>query len=328
MIITVSTTTVFLVLSLCLQIYILYRLSLLETQIKDTFASLTRVETKPEKTSDRESSSRGEIKKLSQKISNLKQKVTGSRNSVQQLQSLVYKSNLKLEVLTEYLLKIDTSFDNWRKRDDTLVQLRGNIQTIQSVASRIESSVNFHGRVSIQVCKMFATKEISERLLPRENLEAVTKYKIIPFENIVAKNEFHKLDLPKNIKGYVGEELVVKFLKSRFVTKDFRIVHVGNEMSMPDIILEYSGEKRVTVCIEVKNWHVSVDEENLKKFRGYCERDDYDAGILVSVGRGTIKGKSNFSLETLYKKPALYISCLNYNLLPLYYGVLLVLNSI
>lgn len=201
-----------------------------------------------------------------------------------------------------------------------------NITNLHSDLKRI-------GKINVGVCSQFIIREL-EIAVGKIETKHWTNFDISHISTILEDDDdLHRIDIPKDIKGLVGECHVLNYIKKHTEQLktlghvfDLFVIYTANQTSTPDIVIEYilnsDLNTRKKLCIEVKNHHIDVNQENVNKFIGYMNRECYNTGILVNIGKGGIFNiPNNYYPAKLNNKNVLYISNLNYHLSPLYCAI-------
>lgn len=120
------------------------------------------------------------------------------------------------------------------------------------------------------------------------------------------------IDMPRDLKGEVGERIVERFLIENFPHS--QITNQSNSIANGDIEMKIGNR---LILVEVKNWHHVVDTDNVNKFLKYARRAKYSAGILVNIDCGKIEYEGRMiesGIEIRYNKPLVFLSGLSYDL--------------
>lgn len=324
------------ILFLCAGLYIIYSLYIIKIEIEKIRLENTLIKKKIENINknveNKNIKNKRKRDRSKDNINWIKQHIRKNHKEILEKFKIVNSNivNLQFE-FRKYLISSNIIKDSIFQIERHVNILFSKLTIIEDVKKRmkylcdsnndIKKTVLKFGRVSVHVCKQFVLDELAAEVLNGINFDEITYFgEIATFADVLRqdKGSLKNVDLPKYIKGDVGEYYVQIFLKMVF--KNNSIINQSRKHSHPD--LEFILDNGSMICIEVKNWHIDVDQTNLAKFYKYALRDEYKGGILLNIGKGNIYGKqSQFEVSKINNKPIIFLSGLNYDLHMLYYAI-------
>lgn len=190
----------------------------------------------------------------------------------------------------------------------------------------IKHKLNLLSKVMIQICTQFVSDKLSKQILNKIELDKITNFKIyseVELDN--SSNKFELIDVPKIIKGKFGEELVNNILTDCF--PKYKIVDKSEGHCQPDLELHLTDGR--IIMIEVKNYHLDIELHDNSGIFNYMKSDNYQAGIIVCIGKGGIYDmEDQMKITTLYNKPFIYLGKLNLDFTLLYHAINILISKI
>lgn len=125
-------------------------------------------------------------------------------------------------------------------------------------------------------------------------------------------NDRMNIDIPRDIKGIVAEDVIETFLKKTYPSGN--VINQASTDSNPDIMFVINN---ICIFIEVKNCHYDIGlNKELKNFYKYIKRPIYDVGIMVNLDSGKIiehkKELNGYYIKK--RKPAFFLPSLSYDI--------------
>jgi hypothetical protein len=123
-------------------------------------------------------------------------------------------------------------------------------------------------------------------------------------------------------KGGVTESVIYENICKLFPYAE--VDHIGKIANKGDLVVRLNGH---SIMIEVKNYNKNVPSCEQTKFTKDLVSNEYDAGIMISIGNGIAHRSSAFEYEMIGNKFAVYISNANMDGVALCWAILFITAS-
>ena len=126
-----------------------------------------------------------------------------------------------------------------------------------------------------------------------------------------------------SMKGQISETIIHDNICRLFPHAD--VVHIGKTTGKGDIVVTING---YVIMVEVKNYSKNVPTSEQKKFERDLITNEYDAGIMLSIGTGIAGRSSSFEHEMVGNKFAVYLSNAGSDGMSLSWALLFIIASL